>query len=263
MERQLSVVATDTVSYDGLVRRVAGLVLVAACGRVDFDALHDAGAAIDDGATGSDTSMLTDCEAHAGALLCEDFEAGLGRWPTQMGTTNLVTSPVYAGTGALASSIQVYPQIAYIGMDMPALASETSLHVRARVFVPSASSVGHINLINLDASATEGVSIYLTATEIAVYRSTPEQGSVTAPLLARDQWLCVELALGVADTAGTIELRVADQVVANGSGFDTRPTGGFSAVKVGIPYSSTLQSGPVDVDLDNIVVDVTPIGCTP
>lgn len=238
------------------------IVLVAACGRVGFDELHDA-ARDNDGAADQDTSLLTDCEVHAGALLCEDFEAGLGRWPTQMGTTNAVVAPVYAGTGALASSIQAYPDFAYIGMAMPALTPEPSLYVRARVFVPSTFSVGHINLINIDASATEGVSIYLTATDIAVYRSTPEQGSVTAPLVARDEWLCVELALGVADTGGTIELRVADQVVANGGGFDTRPTGGFNDLKVGIPFSATQQSGPVTVYLDNIVVDVTPIGCTP
>lgn len=68
---------------------------------------------------------------------------------------------------------------------------------------------------------------------------------------------------GVADTGGTIELRIADQVAANGSGFDTRPTGGFNDLKVGIPYSATLQTGAATVYLDNIVVDVAPIGCTP
>jgi hypothetical protein len=238
------------------------MLLVAACGRIGFADLQDAGPA-GDTRDDADTSMLADCEAHAGALLCEDFEAGLGRWPTQMGTTNLVTSPVYGGTGALASSIQAYPEIAYIGMDMSALTPAATLYVRARVFVPSAFSVGHINLINIDASATEGVSIYLTGTEIAVYRSTPEQGSVTAPLVTRDEWLCVELALGVADTGGTIDLRVADQVVATGTALDTRPTGGFNALKVGIPFSATQQTGPVSAYLDNIVVDVTPIGCAP
>lgn len=240
--------------------RVLVIALLAACGRVNFDNLYDAAAGNGDGA---DISMLADCEVHATALLCEDFEAGLGRWPTNVGTASIVMAPVYAGSGALTGSIQGYPETAYIGMTMPALASLTSLHVRARVFVPSGFSAGHINLINLDASASQGVSIYLTLEDVAVYRSTPQQGSIGGPVVARDEWVCVELALGVADTGGTIELRIADQVVASGTGLDTQPTGGISALKVGIPFSGASQPGPATVYIDNLVVDVTPIGCAP
>lgn len=232
------------------------MLLVAACGRVDFDELHDAQRA-------ADTPMIPVCEVHGGALLCEDFEAGVGRWPMQVGTTNIVMSPVYGGAGALAGSIQGHPEAAYIGMSLPTLTPQASLYVRARFFVPSGFSADHINLLNLDASISEGVSMYLTLGSIAVYRNTPEQGSVKGTALPRDAWSCVELALGVADTGGTIELRVDDEVVATGTDLDTRPTNGFQDLKVGIPFSGVPQSGPATVYIDDIVIDVTPIGCTP
>jgi len=233
------------------------MLLVAACGHVNFDELHDAAP------DGVDTPVLAVCEAHADALLCEDFESGVDRWPTQVGTTNVVMSPVYDGTLALAGSIQGYPDAAYIGIAIPALTPQTSLHVRAWLFVPTGFTAEHINLINVEGPNFEGVSIYLTLGSLAVYRNTPQQGSVAGPAVARDGWSCVELALGIADTDGTIELRVADQIVATGTGLDTKPTGGFSTLKVGVPFSGTAQSGPATVYVDDIVVDVTPIGCAP
>lgn len=73
----------------------------------------------------------------------------------------------------------------------------------------------------------------------------------------------MELAVNMADTGGTIELRIDDQVVISETNIDTNPTGGFDRTIAGIGFAGAVQTGPAAMYIDDLVVDVVPIGCVP
>jgi hypothetical protein len=237
--------------------RVAVLVVAAGCGRAGFDPIGDGGAA-------GDGPISDGCSAHAAAIFCDGFEGGLAAWEIVDGTPARTTALLHAGTGALEAAIQDQPEAATVQRLLPQINTLGELYLRGWFYAPSSFSFGQINVFNIDSAAGSGVSIYTFNENLAVFRRTgSETGGITGPPLPKDGWHCVELALVVADSGGRIALHVDGQNVIDQTNLDTLPTGGFDRLNVGIPFSGSAQVGPATVYLDDIVVDVTPIGCAP
>ena len=248
--------------------RLGLAVLLAGC-KVHFDdARQDASPgdviAAGDGSVagdGIDGPLVTDCAAHASALFCDGFEAGLNGWVISNGSPQVVSTPRHAGTAALSASITTQPQSEMVQKVLP-IGGLSQLYLRGWFYAPSAYTYSAVNLFNIDApSATEGVSIYVFNEVVSVYHNTPEVGGFAGVPLVHDTWHCAELAVSVADTGGAISLTLDGQTVIDQTNLDTRPTAGFYHLQVGIPYTGPTQSGPAAVYVDDVVVDVTPIGC--
>lgn len=232
------------------------LLLICACGRVGFDAMPDgAGQAVD--------AAPATCLAHAGALLCEDFEGDLGAWSTH-GTTAIQTSIVHGGAAALASSTPGQPESAWVLRSIPSLSTATTVHVRAWLYAPSSVDVQHMNAVDLyNQPGAEGVTAHFFSNRLDFFIDTSTVTGYGGQPIGRDRWFCVEYALTIADSGGTVEMRVDDQIVIAENMIDTLPAGGFEHIVTGIPYSGAAQVNPATIYTDDVVVDVAPIGCAP
>jgi len=73
----------------------------------------------------------------------------------------------------------------------------------------------------------------------------------------------VRLGGDVRDTGGSLTLWVDDQLALSVPNLDTLPTGGTDRLQLRITYSGVEQLAPATVYTDDVVVDVTQIGCTP
>jgi hypothetical protein len=247
-----------------------GLVLLLVGCKVHFDdarqdAWRDGSTVPPDGTDAPlpDAPLVDGCAAHASALFCDGFEVGLGAWVVSNGSPQVVTAPRHAGSGALEATIAVQPESEMVQKVLP-IGSVNQLYARAWFYAPSAYTYDAVNLFNIDAAgASQGVSIYVYGESLSVYHNTPEVGGFAGPALPHDTWHCAELAVSVADTGGTMRLTLDGQTVIDQTNLDTRPTGGFDHIQVGIPYTGPTQSGPAAFYVDDVVVDVTPIGCAP
>jgi hypothetical protein len=238
-------------------------LVLCACGRIAFDP-RDGGGPSD---TTDGAQLVTTCSAHTGAIFCEDFETDLSRWEAPAGTTAIQSTVAHSGTNALGSTTGPGPDMAYLQYDLPATIATGSLHVRYWVYVPSTTDPQHVELVDAN-GFSEGMVSMVYKTDMSLYTGITATNLFQGPgpSLTKDQWFCVEFAIQIADTGGSFELRVNDQVVLTPSGLDTLPsvgTSGYTRIKAGIPYVANDQPTAATVYTDDIVVDTAHIGCAP
>jgi len=75
-----------------------------------------------------------------------------------------------------------------------------------------------------------------------------------------DQWVCIGLDVGVADTGGTFALSFNGSEVGMWSNVDTLSPGGYDRVTAGMPYAAPGQEMG-SVFSDDVEVSAQPVGC--
>jgi hypothetical protein len=242
--------------------RVAVVLLVATgCGRLDFDPGRSRDAS-------ADSNSRVGCPtAHPDALLCEDFESPAVSWDyTVIDHGQVERDATRAATGTASLAAEIFDANEYKdarwGKDsvLPAIASG-ELHLREKLWLSSTTAI------------TDQLSILVTGNRVSPYPAafmllTPGNIAIVVEgnhVMAsgdfpRDRWVCVELNLVVDNTHGSVLLAFDGAPILAMTEIDTGVAGGYTNVDVGIHYATPAQAA-AQLWIDDVVADVTPIGC--
>ncbi len=224
-------------------------------------------------ATATETETDTyqpECAAlYSDALLCDGFEDGivLNTDMRACGSLEVASSPVFEGVSSLhARAASTYCLALVYGAFPPETTG--NLYFRAYYFLPSGSMTGLVKLaafrgwntntelaeLDVDFNVRQGgiVEIHSHANG-GDYQSSPGK-------VSENSWFCLQGSVLISDTAGIATLGINGTTVLNVEGLDTRPPSGISLADFGIGWT---QDGvfPMDVYVDNIVVDTSPVPC--
>lgn len=212
--------------------------------------------------------------ADAGVLMCDDFEQGiLPVWTTIAASTASATSDsarVHRGSRSLHLHVNAIPTAAYpwISLHRGTTSLPSDFFLRVFIYVPNPAPLSDMTLVVLESQPqnyaitfgeTAGAPSHPYASDFA---HPTQQSATTAP---RDQWVCREWGIhttGVPD-AGTREMRVWENE-------QELPALHFTNLKADPLYSVWLQvlfaapnpQAAVDVYMDDLILDVAPIGCS-
>ena len=235
----------------------------------------DSGTGPDAGA--GDASRRDGGTACAGTdlLFCDGFEDSndegkvvlpwLSAFETN-GSTEVVAEPVRTGGGALsAETTAAGGQAAPLGM-WGAAVSAGDLWARAWLRAPGGQAVSGVVPLSVGDSIEGGfVHGWLGSDDrlaLVVGNEIPPTVSLAATTYPRDEWFCLRLHVVVSNAANSAELFIGDgdTPAARLSDLDTRPGGDFSTVLVGVAHAQPDQ-GPVQLFVDDVVVDTEPVSC--
>jgi hypothetical protein len=243
-----------------------------ACGRFQFEALDarvdDAATddAADDDAAGPDAALLDCTQTHPTAVFCDGFEASdMGPWDytiLERGTAVRTTTRAYRGAASLAVTTDGsnnYKSARWGAFLPPATTGD--LYVRSYQWLPSATTIaGQMSLLVTGNSAPPypSTSVRLEPGQLVVQVDTV--GPVQTPgAFPRDRWVCVQLHIAIGAT-GSVSLRLDGDLVVDTGTLDTRVTGGYTHIDVGVHYATNTQP-QVEMWIDEVVVDTVPIAC--
>ena len=242
------------------------VVLLAGCGRVGYDVgARDGG--LDATSEGDAATPVDECIAqHAGARVCSGFEGDVGTYwsiTTRDTATLGTTTGAHRGARALRAEVAGGGATAYAHRRFAPIASG-DLWMRAFVRVAApASSVG-VNLLAVEHEGSDVFGIDVNVgLEGRVHLYGVEAGTFDAAddvRVAADEWVCMELRVLVSDDAGELELFLDGTRVVSATGIDTYPAGDYDRVLAGVAWSDADQ-GSFEVLVDDVVLDVQPIGC--
>jgi hypothetical protein len=143
------------------------------------------------------------------------------------------------------------------------LADGDRFHLRAHLFVASDFELVDLAVFHLGAPGTDvglNVDIQADARYEVFFPESDESVRSEPGTLLKDEWVCLELAVVVSDTAGEATLRVDGSQLAMAQGVDTRPPGGIELFTLGIDWSQSGQEA-ANVWLDDVVLDDEPLPC--
>jgi len=184
---------------------------------------------------GEMAASIQDCEVQSGAGALHYQSGAAGQAQTRM------RLPVPIGSGALHARL-------YLKLDadmvLPEQLQLLEFWDREESEVP-----GRIALY-LTADGEPALFVGASSTTLAPENSTP---------LARDTWICLELALDIDPADGGAALLLDGQEVLAGSAFATRPEEALSVVVV--EAQPTTDTEGVNLFVDELVVSTAPIGC--
>jgi hypothetical protein len=175
---------------------------------------------------------------------------------------NLQTTRVHGGSQALVSTTGAGPDQAFLEHNLFSVISTGSIYARAWIYVPGTTEAEHVEVLDLN-GPVEGIVSMVYRDGMSLYLGTAGNRRFDGPTIVHDRWFCIEYEIQIANSGGTIELRIDDQVVISEGGLDTLPNAGFTRAKVGIPYAAPEQLTAATVYTDDVVVDTAPIGCVP
>lgn len=248
-------------------------------GRPDAGASVDAGhddagadAGDDAGADAGDVQPLdsTSCDdVHAGAILCDGFEGlpELSLWSRARGGVSYVSTPAYRGMNALRALLLPSPRIASIDIFGLPRVSEGEAFIRVYVWVPSASPVEGLTILNYEEPSEPWGKVRVRIVGGALGADGWSHDSSAAlssfgPPMPRDRWVCVEVRILVSDTAGEVELFVDGTPVAFLGPTDTAPAMPYQTLYAGITQDDYgVQTLPTELFMDELVVDTRRVGC--
>ncbi|AKF04805.1 LamG-like jellyroll fold domain-containing protein [Sandaracinus amylolyticus] len=240
------------------------MVLLLGCGRVGYDpGSSDGGSADLDAA-----AQVDECAArHAGARVCSGFEGDVGTYwsltTRDGGTIATTTTVAHRGARALRAEVGGSGSTAFAHHRFVPIASG-DLWLRAFVRVPAPSGSVGVNLLAVEHEGSDvfGIDVNVGVDgRLLVYGV--EAGTFDAPddvRLRADEWACVELRIGVSDADGELELFVDGARAVSATGIDSYPEGDYDRLLVGVAWSDASQA-PFEVLIDDVVLDVQPIGC--
>jgi len=263
--------------YDRGVRRLVPVVLLAACGHLNFTGNGDGGGGGGGGGDGRpNDAFLGDGAATADDCrpgtyeLCDGFEGST--FAAYWVVDSNVTLDTIAHRGAHSAHFQ-----------LPALAANTTaesliteavtlplgdqtFYVREFVRLGSLPAGGNaMEIISaVQTSFAHEDALFLDAVDLAVYSQWPDNAEHNLELPATDQWLCVLFTVKRATTAiGAVTL-----------GGDETATSLTNVETDGVPPIVDLQFGPqlagtnapnaepaLDMWIDDLIVDKNPLTC--
>jgi hypothetical protein len=228
--------------------RIAGLVLVAACGRVGFEMTPNDG-------------VPTDAGPGTAPLFADGFEGTLAPW-TANGNVAVTSGPPtpFEGSSMLIAQCDSSSCTSRAEVPMPMTISSGTVYVRAYFYIPSGFPVNDISIeefvqtgpTNLVLTSSPDIGLY-----DAIDMSLTGQGTFALP---RDVWSCVETQVVIAAApAGSWKASVDGTNRYSVTATNTF-AGGFDRLTIGITWAGATQP-PSTVYVDDVVVDLKPIGC--
>ncbi|HEY4177834.1 MAG TPA: hypothetical protein VGM90_13400 [Kofleriaceae bacterium] len=212
-------------SWRGAV--LLAVLLASGCGRLGFgsDVERDA-------ATGPDAETFAELCARDGVTLCETFEGDTAAtWDFAGSPLPVVTTDQSHGAGhSMLSVAGPGGQSSYLGNGASALIPSPHFYARAWIYLPTADTIGHVNLVTLDS----------------------DMGGYS---------LVVEL--GANGTAkGTVDIGGDHEKSVEKTGDTTLPKP-LKYVYLGASYSGPNQAAQMRVYLDDFLIGRDPVGCYP
>ncbi len=243
----------------------AGLLVlaVAGCGRLGFEA---ASIDLDAGERGADAA-LTPCAFE----LCDGFEAGAldtSLWTIDPMVTR-DTAVAHRGTASArmhVDAIAPNETAAATLSESRTLASSRELWVRGWFRLSALPASGNeLDVIALAQStaADAAHSVFVAADQVG-FRLPSGIAASTMIALPIDTWFCLVWHVRLAASGGAVDLsgELFDGGSATGGQTDTVPP--ISVLRLGIRFAApqvTVQQPPLDLWLDDVLVDSAPLTC--
>jgi len=224
---------------------------LSACGRVGFDA-----AALDGATDGAPACT---------AVFCDGFEdPALAAWDgTELAGTSTVERVVDFGqTGAsLRANGASGSDVAAIYVDAFPLVPPSDEWVRIQIFSESSGTldVEPVTLANAARNNEVVFSLYADSVDIHAHGMAGGFNTTTMIPPPRGVWVCYVLHVAISAT-GSVELYRDGDLIATGTGIDTRPpAGNLARLLVGITSKPTDPTETLFVD--QVVADTAPLAC--
>lgn len=231
---------------------------------------RDAGgpdAAAPDAGYGGDTACGTTLSA---AMFCDGFEDGadFASWSEgaseRTGIVRWVNDPTFRGRGAMRAEMTGTSGSVFLETLLTETIDGGDLWFRTYVYVPASETVDHYDFVSIgDSSNSEAMALAFTTNATPFVWITeirePFRSSMSIP---RDTWTCLEVHLGLSDTAGTVELYVDGTLVQSASAVDTQPSEPIGSLAVGIPWANPSQPGTA-LYFDEVALGSTRLPCDP
>jgi hypothetical protein len=196
----------------------------------------------------------------AGVVFCDGFESGdVSAWSSAVsGNAKVQGERVHNGSWALQVTTDG-ARSASVGTSLRRLATG-SFHARAWFFVPSDFVFHKAELLTVD-GPPDGVEFILDEDEIRAYDDMAATTLTTQMSVLHNQWFCIQLHVGISQSAGTVTLDLNIHQVSAASALDTLPAAdGYTFLDVGIANPTNGQ-GPATIYIDDVVVSTQPLGC--
>jgi hypothetical protein len=210
------------------------------------------------------------CDAHPDALVCSGFERpGFPDWTTTsivgQATVAQTTAQTYDGNGALVASSTAKESTAVVLDEFPPITSG-DLYLRVHLYVPADLPTDTMNFLFVGDYATpdpfKGIDFNLLdgAPQIYSPESAVQRSTSTTVVIPRDRWFCMQVAIGLSATDGTLRLDVDGVNALDLQKLHSLPAAGVHLLRAGIDWSSE-QDAPFSIYMDDLVLDTTPIAC--
>jgi hypothetical protein len=207
--------------------------------------------------------------------VCEGFEQPLKEpwWEAGLdGTVRLQSARTYVGDGALAARAMM-GQARFVGRTQwPNGLKSGSIHLRAYVYVPASAVIDTVVVLGMSEIDAPFGGVTVAVKDVGLALDVHPEGAgknvvlVSPPTpfhLPRDRWNCMQLAIGVSATQGSVQLKVNGVVaVESPVPLSTLPVMGFKGMSAGLIYTDPSQPS-VEVFIDELVAGTAPIPCDP
>lgn len=234
-------------------------VALGACGRIGFDQrLPENG----DDARATDAPPVASCLAYSAAILCDDFETGLGAWFTVVDGANEVVRDTGFSRSGTASAHFLATESGSARLIATGLGDITSgtFHARYYQWVPSATVIENVSMLHVVSDVLPFPGLILIADTDGMYiQATIDStfGPEVPMGVPRDKWVCIQATINVS-TTGSAAVALDGIPSATFTGNTLPPPNGFSDIHIG---AFLVQSQPVETWVDDVVVDRAPIPC--
>jgi hypothetical protein len=235
------------------VRVLVGVLALAACGRVDFDATTGDGAA----------AYTFVCPSFAS--FCDDFETGdISKWGGSYrspgGTLVVTTGGAHSGSHALDATMPAQGDGAESAVLEPIAGPPVTYAVRVWAYQPQ--PLIHYDAVLLLRSTTALHFVNVSGGGTQTWTATEDGAGglvdhVSTQPVPTNQWMCVELDVTVpAAGAPSVEVSVDDVQVIAGALSDVAPV--YDEIDVGVARADAAGSRSI---VDDVVVATQHIGC--
>jgi hypothetical protein len=262
------------------VPRLAVLIAcsaLAACGRFGFDSGRGSGDGdggirppIDSMTNGDapDSAALFNCKmSHPTALFCDGFEAPLNETYAYSildnGRAEATTTRAYRGSRALEVETLAINEFksARWGMFFPSMIASGDLYIRAYYWISAGTQItDHASILTTGYGVAPYPSAYVLLTPGEITLQSDGNSFTFTRGFPREQWTCLELHIAVDATNGQVDLNVDGIAAMTTPPTDTLAGQGYTGLDIGLHYATPAQA-PVEMWIDELVVDVAPIGC--
>lgn len=198
----------------------------------------------------------------ASSLSCNGFENGLSNLGTNAGVST-ASAPVHTGTTSLRTESSGSGVTSRAVFPIAPTQATGDLYFRAYYYIETPPTDGLIKLAGFESSADNDVDINLFPDRSFDFYFHEMGGARVrgGPNHAQfDTWLCIQVALTLSNTTGSVALRVNDMPeLSSPADRDTRTASGVDRATVGIAWSETASTTVVYVD--DVVIDTVPVPC--
>lgn len=214
-----------------------------------------------------DSGASATCDV-PGAILCESFDAPLpasySTWYESEPYATLQDCWVARGAGAVRyqSAQGDYSQTR---MRLPTPVASGPLYVRFYAYLPSSlvipAYLGLFELWTEDVNLGDKLGVDVVANDVLQINIVPADVLLRSAesALRRDEWMCIELALEIAEGDGSVAVTIDGETVIESSSGTTALEDPYRvAVIEGLPSDDATF---VDLALDDLVIATEPIGC--